>query len=144
MTLSPCQKTTIAVEPAVKSTGRRGLFSRRASPPQTLMPISSENPAKIQPNTDRKSFGSNIPIERWFARFAVRVGGQIAWLTTCEQGRSLLFRYTSHFVILAVLIGAIGLVRTAKTTSASNLPERQTTNEARVSNSLSRRHNQHD
>ncbi|NTU63181.1 MAG: M23 family metallopeptidase [Chloroflexi bacterium] len=64
--------------------------------------------------------GQHIPIERWFARFAVRVGGQLAWLTTCEQGRSLLFRYTSHFVILAVLIGAIGLVSTAKTTAAAN------------------------
>jgi murein DD-endopeptidase MepM/ murein hydrolase activator NlpD len=115
----------IAAEPVVKSTGRRGLFSRRASPSLvrdvTSAPDFSE---KIQPNTG-KWFGSHIPVERWFARFAVRVGGQIAWLTTCDQGRSLLFRYTSHFVILAVLIGAIGLVSTAKTTSASNLPERQ-------------------
>jgi murein DD-endopeptidase MepM/ murein hydrolase activator NlpD len=113
----------IAVEPAQKNTGRRELFSRRASPSPVLGASSApENPVEIQSNTDRKSFGSNIPIERWFARFAVRVGGQIAWLTTCEQGRSLLFRYTSHFVILAVLIGAVGLVSTAKTTSASNLP----------------------
>jgi murein DD-endopeptidase MepM/ murein hydrolase activator NlpD len=50
----------------------------------------------------------------------VLVGGKLAWLTTCEQGRSLLFRYTSHFVILAVLISAIGLVSTAKTTSAAS------------------------
>ncbi len=112
----------IAVEPAVKSTARRGLFSRRASPAPALDASSSQ---EIQPNTDRKSFGANIPIEHWFARFAVRVGGQISWLTTCVQGRSLLFRYTSHFVILAVLISAIGLVSTAKTTSASDLPERQ-------------------
>lgn len=47
------------------------------------------------------------------------VGGKLAWLTTCEQGRSLLFRYTSHFVILAVLISAIGLVGTARTTAAA-------------------------
>jgi murein DD-endopeptidase MepM/ murein hydrolase activator NlpD len=66
-----------------------------------------------------KPFGQHIPIERWFARFAVQVGGKLAWLTTCEQGRSLLFRYTSHFVILAVLIGAIGLVTTAKATAAA-------------------------
>jgi murein DD-endopeptidase MepM/ murein hydrolase activator NlpD len=65
------------------------------------------------------SIGQRIPIERWFARFAVLVGGKLAWLTTCEQGRSLLFRYTSHFVILAVLIGALGLVGTAKTTAAA-------------------------
>jgi murein DD-endopeptidase MepM/ murein hydrolase activator NlpD len=66
-----------------------------------------------------KAFGQHIPIERWFARFAVQVGGKLAWLTTCEQGRSLLFRYTSHFVILAVLIGAIGLISTARTTAAA-------------------------
>ncbi len=107
-----------AVEPAVKSSGRQG---ERASPLSGSYPIHRRNPAENQ----RQSFGANIPIERWFARFAVRVGGQIAWLTTCEQGRSLLFRYTSHFVILAVLIGAIGLLGTAKTTSASNLPGRQ-------------------
>jgi murein DD-endopeptidase MepM/ murein hydrolase activator NlpD len=64
--------------------------------------------------------GQHIPIERWFARFAVLVGGKLAWLTTCEQGRSLLFRYTSHFVILAVLISAIGLVGTARTTAAAS------------------------
>jgi murein DD-endopeptidase MepM/ murein hydrolase activator NlpD len=128
-----------AVEPAAKSTGRRGLFSRRASPTFVLNASSSqENSGKIQPDRARKSFGSNIPIERWFARFAVRVGGQIAWLTTCEQGRSLLFRYTSHFVILAVLIGAIGLVSTAKTTSASNFPERRTfTNGVNASSAFS-------
>ncbi len=66
-----------------------------------------------------RAFGKRIPIERLFARFAVLVGGKLAWLTTCEQGRSLLFRYTSHLVILAVLLGAIGLVGTAKTTSAA-------------------------
>jgi murein DD-endopeptidase MepM/ murein hydrolase activator NlpD len=80
--------------------------------------ISAQNPAKIQAAASRP-IGQPIPIERWFARFAVLVGGKLAWLTTCEQGRSLLFRYTSHFVILAVLIGVIGLVSTAKTTSAA-------------------------
>lgn len=69
-----------------------------------------------------RSIGQHIPIERWFARFAVLVGGKLAWLTTCEQGRSLLFRYTSHVVILAVLIGAIGLVGTARTTAAAGDP----------------------
>jgi len=112
----------LTVEPAVKSTEQRGLFVHRASlPPAPDTSLSRQ----IQPQSDHILFGANIPIERWFARFAVRAGGQIAWLTTCEQGRSLLFRYTSHFVILAVLIGAIGLLGTAKTTSASNLPGRQ-------------------
>jgi hypothetical protein len=68
-----------------------------------------------------KPIGQRIPIERWFARFAVLVGGKLAWLTTCEQGRSLLFRYTSHLVILAVLLGAIGLVGTARTTAAAGI-----------------------
>ncbi len=68
-----------------------------------------------------KPIGQHIPIERWFARFAVQVGGKLAWLTTCEQGRSLLFRYTSHFVILAVLLGVIGLVSTARTTAAAGI-----------------------
>ena len=68
----------------------------------------------------------NPPLEHWFAQFAVRVGGYLAWLTTCSSGRSLLFRYTSHVVILAVLIGTIGLVSTAQTTRASGLSSAQT------------------
>lgn len=68
---------------------------------------------------DESSYRAGVPIERWFARFAVHVGGKLTWLTTCEQGRSLLFRYTSHFVILAVLLSAIGLVGTAKATEAA-------------------------
>jgi murein DD-endopeptidase MepM/ murein hydrolase activator NlpD len=81
--------------------------------------ISAQKPEQTQA-ADSTPIGQHIPIERWFARFAVLVGGKLAWLTTCEQGRSLLFRYTSHFVILAVLISAIGLVSTAKTTSAAS------------------------
>jgi murein DD-endopeptidase MepM/ murein hydrolase activator NlpD len=73
----------------------------------------------IRPSAAVKPIGRHIPIERWFARFAVLVGGKLTWLTTCERGRSLLFRYTSHFVILAVLIGAIGLISTAKITAAA-------------------------
>jgi murein DD-endopeptidase MepM/ murein hydrolase activator NlpD len=136
--IQPVSEDNLAAEPEVKSTSRRGLFSRRASPSPVLDVTSApDHSEKIQPAPASKWFGSHIPVERWFARFAVRVGGQIAWLTTCDQGRSLLFRYTSHFVILAVLIGAIGLVGTAKTTSASNLPERRTfTNGVNVSNAI--------
>jgi murein DD-endopeptidase MepM/ murein hydrolase activator NlpD len=83
---------------------------------QSILQRTSNTPVG---STIGKPLGQHIPIERWFARFAVRVGGQLAWLTTCEQGRSLLFRYTSHFIILAVLIGAILLVGTARTTAAS-------------------------
>ena len=79
---------------------------------------SAQKPEQIQ--ADSTPIGQHIPIERWFARFAVLVGGKLAWLTTCEQGRSLLFRYTSHFIILAVLISVIGLVSTAKITSAAS------------------------
>ena len=78
--------------------------------------------------TKPRPIGRRIPIEHWFARFAVLVGGKLAWLTTCEQGRSLLFRYTSHFVILAVLVGVIGLVSTAKTTAAANNPASRSAN----------------
>ncbi len=67
----------------------------------------------------------NPPLEHWFAQFAVRVGGYLAWLTTCPTGRSVLFRYTSHVVILGVLLGAIALVGTAQATRASGLSERQ-------------------
>ena len=68
----------------------------------------------------------NIPLERLFARFAVHVGGQLTWLSTCEQGRSLLFRYTSHLVILGVLIGTVLLVGTTRQAAqASDLAERQ-------------------
>ncbi len=103
------------MEPGVQSPGRRWPSFRRVS--QTLIASNSD---QIQPAA--KLLGQHIPIERWFARFAVLVGGKLAWLTTCEQGRSLLFRYTSHLVILVVLLGAIGLIGTAKTTSAANNP----------------------
>ena len=68
------------------------------------------------------TFGTafNPPLEHWFAQFAVRVGGYFAWLTSCPSGKSVLFRYTSHLVILGVLIGAIALVGTAQTTQASD------------------------
>jgi murein DD-endopeptidase MepM/ murein hydrolase activator NlpD len=68
---------------------------------------------------DERPQRKGVPVERWFARFAVQVGGKLTWLTTCEQGRSFLFRYTSHLVILAVLLSAIGLVGTAKSTEAA-------------------------
>jgi len=98
-------------------TGRRWPSFRRTA--SALVDANSaRNSDQIQAATSRP-IGQHIPIERWFARFAVLVGGKLAWLTTCDQGRSLLFRYTSHFVILAVLIGAIGLVGTAKITSAA-------------------------
>jgi murein DD-endopeptidase MepM/ murein hydrolase activator NlpD len=100
------------------STGRRWpSFRRAASAPADTN--STQNPVQIQAATS-KPIGQHIPIERWFARFVVLVGGKLAWLTTCEQGRSLLFRYTSHFVILAVLLSAIGLVGTARTTAAAS------------------------
>jgi murein DD-endopeptidase MepM/ murein hydrolase activator NlpD len=120
--VQPVSQGNVAEKSAVKRPN--GWFSRRAPSPE-IITGSSDNSEKIHSQTGHKPFGTNIPIERWFARFAVQVGGQIAWLTTCDQGRSLLFRYTSHFVILAVLIGAVGLLGTAKTTSASNLPQRQ-------------------
>jgi murein DD-endopeptidase MepM/ murein hydrolase activator NlpD len=100
------------------STGRRWPSFRRAAPTPADA-NSTLNTDQFQAAASRP-IGQHIPIERWFARFAVLVGGKLAWLTTCEQGRSLLFRYTSHFVILAVLIGAIGLVSTAKATSAAS------------------------
>jgi murein DD-endopeptidase MepM/ murein hydrolase activator NlpD len=113
----PASESQPAVEGA-HPTGRRWpSFSRTASGP-----ADTTSTQKLEQNSAAaaKPIGQAIPIERWFARFAVLVGGKLAWLTTCEQGRSLLFRYTSHFVILAVLISAIGLVGTAKTTSAAS------------------------
>lgn len=112
----PASESKPAIDGAHYVDRRWPSFRRTVSAPADA--ISAQNPAKIQAAASRP-IGQPIPIERWFARFAVLVGGKLAWLTTCEQGRSLLFRYTSHFVILAVLIGVIGLVSTAKTTSAA-------------------------
>jgi murein DD-endopeptidase MepM/ murein hydrolase activator NlpD len=112
----PASESKPAIDGAHSVDRRWPSFRRTVSAPADA--ISAQNPAKIQAAASRP-IGQPIPIERWFARFAVLVGGKLAWLTTCEQGRSLLFRYTSHFVILAVLIGVIGLVSTAKTTSAA-------------------------
>jgi murein DD-endopeptidase MepM/ murein hydrolase activator NlpD len=114
----PAPESLTAAKPGNQSTGRRWPSFRPAShgPANST---SSETSQQSQPAEAARPIGQRIPIERWFARFAVLVGGKLAWLTTCAQGRSLLFRYTSHFVILAVLIGAIGLVGTAKTTAAA-------------------------
>ncbi len=67
----------------------------------------------------------NLPLEHWFAQFAVRAGGYLTWLTTCSKGKSILFRYTSHLVILGVLIGVLGLVGAAQATQASDPPDPQ-------------------
>jgi murein DD-endopeptidase MepM/ murein hydrolase activator NlpD len=100
------------------TTGRRWpSFTRTAHTPADSISVKNSEP---KPETQPNPIGPRVPIERWFARFAVLIGGKLAWLTTCDQGRSLLFRYTSHFVILAVLIGAVGLVGSAKTTAAAN------------------------
>lgn len=113
----PASKSKAAPEPGVEDPDRQWPPLRRA---HTLTAsISAKKPAQIQVSASQL-IGQRIPIERWFARFAVLVGGKLAWLSTCEQGRSLLFRFTSHFVILAVLIGAIGLIGTARTTAAAS------------------------
>jgi murein DD-endopeptidase MepM/ murein hydrolase activator NlpD len=115
----PVPKKKAAAEPDAQGADRPGLLIRRTSH-TPVNSIPAKNPVQVQPSTAPRLIGRHIPIERWFARFAVQVGGKLAWLTTCEQGRSLLFRYTSHFVILAVLLGAIGLVGTARTTAAAS------------------------
>lgn len=116
----PASKSRPAAEPGAQSTGRREPYSRRAS--HTFVDsIPAKLPEQVHPSVLPRPVGQHIPIERWFARFAVQLGGKLAWLTTCEQGRSLLFRYTSHFVILAVLLSAIGLVGTARTTAAAGV-----------------------
>jgi murein DD-endopeptidase MepM/ murein hydrolase activator NlpD len=119
----PASENKPAIDESAHPTGRRWpSFRRAASAPAESI---SAQKATHNSTAEVRPIGQPIPIERWFARFAVLVGGKLAWLTTCEQGRSLLFRYTSHFVILAVLLSAIGLVGTAKTTSAaSSAPKR--------------------
>jgi murein DD-endopeptidase MepM/ murein hydrolase activator NlpD len=129
----PASESNPTTEPGVQNPGRRwpsfGVVFHTSV---------GSNPAQksgqIQPVAEQP-IGQHIPIERWFARFAVLVGGKLAWLTTCEQGRSLLFRYTSHLVILAVLLGAIGLVGTARTTAAASNPASKPAN-TRVLNSI--------
>ena len=121
MTLSQRQRATSPLGRMSRVPVSAGRLSGalRTLPQTQIRPKNSE---QMQPVAKPKLIGQHVPIERWFARFAVLVGGKLAWLTTCEQGRSLLFRYTSHFVILAVLVGVIGLVSTAKATSAADNP----------------------
>ena len=119
----PASENAPTAKPGIQNPGRRRPFFRHASRASVDSPATPQS-GSIQPAVKAKAIGQHIPIERWFARFAVLVGGKLAWLTTCEQGRSLLFRYTSHVVILAVLLGAIGLVGTAKTAAANNTTTR--------------------
>lgn len=114
----PVSESDPAAESGVPDAGRRWPFFRHVSHTSTDS-ISAKNTELSRRPAKSRPFGQRIPIERWFARFAVLVGGKLAWLSTCDQGRSLMFRYTSHFVILAVLVGAIGLVSTAKITAAA-------------------------
>ena len=124
----PASESKPATEPGAPSAGRQWPSFRRSSH-TPVDSISAQNPGQTQAAAP-KPIGQHIPIERWFARFAVLVGGKLAWLTTCEQGRSLLFRYTSHFVILAVLLSAIGLVGTVRTTSAAGSEPKRLVNSA--------------
>ncbi len=111
----PTSESNPAIDGAQAS--RRWPSFKRAAPASA--DVNSAPKIEQTQAADPQPIGHRFPIERWFARFAVLVGGKLAWLTTCEQGRSLLFRYTSHFVILAVLISTIGLISTAKITAAA-------------------------
>jgi murein DD-endopeptidase MepM/ murein hydrolase activator NlpD len=130
----PASESDPTVKPGGEDTARRRSFFQRASH-TSADTRADKQPERVPVAAGPKLFDLHLPIERWFARFAVLVGGKLAWLNTCEQGRSALFRYTSHAVILAVLIGAIGLVGTARTTAAASGETKRLVNTVALSSS---------
>ncbi len=112
-------------------TSSSGRTHRLSAPFTRIGPGADHNPQLQAESADN----FNPPLEHWFAQFAVRVGGYLTWLTTCSRGKSVLFRYTSHFVILSVLVAMLGLVGAAQATQASSQPAQEAS--LRVVNSVS-------
>jgi murein DD-endopeptidase MepM/ murein hydrolase activator NlpD len=56
---------------------------------------------------------ANLAIEQRLARVAVQLG-QLTWRLNGDQAKATILRYSSHLVILVVLISAVGLANTAR------------------------------
>jgi murein DD-endopeptidase MepM/ murein hydrolase activator NlpD len=77
----------------------------------TLSETSSVNAeASAEPDSMARA---NLVLERWLAQAAVQLG-QLAWQINSDQARATILRVTSHLVILAVLIGAVGMAGAAR------------------------------
>lgn len=66
----------------------------------------------------------NLALEGWLAQAAVRFG-QLAWQINGPEARATILRVTSHLVILAVLIGAVGMAGAARAASPLERAGRQ-------------------
>ena len=110
--LSP-ETLEAVVRPDRKPVARRQPIS---TPAPTLVGIPQEGKSHEPLGLSSSSSSSDV-FEHWVARFAVKFSG-LAWSATSDQAKATLLRLTSHFVILAVIIGAVGI--TAASRSADN------------------------
>jgi murein DD-endopeptidase MepM/ murein hydrolase activator NlpD len=67
---------------------------------------------------------ANLTPERWLAQIAVQLG-QLTWLINGDRARATILRVTSHLVVLAVLIGAVGMAGAARAATPINRAGRQ-------------------
>jgi murein DD-endopeptidase MepM/ murein hydrolase activator NlpD len=65
-----------------------------------------------------------VALERWLAQAAVQLG-QLTWQINSDQARATILRVTSHLVILAVLIGAVGMAGAARAATPISRAGRQ-------------------
>lgn len=100
----------------------RRLFSRttsdapvqsiREAPQRTSLPETSSATVEASPEPDSLA-RANLVLERWLAQAAVQMG-QLIWQLNSPQAKATILRYTSHLVILIVMIGAISMAGAAR------------------------------
>ncbi len=108
----------------------RRLFARSSDPATASVDRVATRRAALSTETQSattteqpKAEKSNPTFEQFIARAAVRLG-HLTWRVTGDQARSTLLRITSHAVILAVLLGAVGVAGAAKPSKTPDLSEK--------------------
>lgn len=90
--------------------------------PKRTVPVVDSQPSQPTEQTKSKADRPNPAFEHWVAQVAVRLG-HLAWRATGDQARATLLRVVSHAVILAVLLGAVGVTSAAKPSKIPDLRE---------------------
>ncbi len=91
----------------------------RNEPKRTVKPVgSTDKPVSVPADQ------SLVVWEHLIARFAVRFG-HIAWVATSDRGKATVLRFTSHVVLLIVILSAVSIANAAHPARSIDLAGRQ-------------------